>query len=85
MRFPSGEPGREGTVQVLLGAMSSRFAVINDDVNNGLRLRLSRHAPEAKGSRAGANSAGAHGLCNVAVGLVEHGVHRLKACYRWAR
>ena len=59
---------------MLLGAMSSRFAVINGDANNGLRLRTGRHAPEPESSRTGADRAGAQSLCDSAVGLVEHAV-----------
>ncbi len=62
---------------MLLGAMSSRFAVINGDANNGLRLRGGRHAPEP-GSRAAADRAGAQGFCN-GVGLVEHAISTVKA------
>ncbi len=64
---------------MLLGAMSSRFAVINGDANNGLRLRNGRHAPEPESSRAAADRAGAQGFCDSAVSLVEHAVSTVKA------
>jgi hypothetical protein len=64
-RFPSGEPEREGTGQVSGGAMSSRFAVVNDGL-----LRAGRHAPGT--ARADLVRAGAQNRGSVDAGQVRH-------------
>lgn len=61
---------------MLLDAMSSRFAVNDVLLLRGHGGKAGRHAPET--ARAGIGGAGAHGLCSVALGLVEHVVQRVK-------